>query len=490
MTALLISHGTVLTVDPRDTIIDDGAVLISDERIIDVGPYREVAERHPGVPELDASGMVVMPGLINTHIHLSMTMQRGIADDVYATEWLPAVWAVEEHLQPETVYAGALVGIAEMIASGTTCFNDHYFHMEQVAKAVTETGIRAHLAHAILEQRNAKRGQRELEKGKQFVADWKGKADLITTRMGPHSLYSCSTPLIVQSRKAADELGVGMHMHVAESAFEMKLVGKHKAGETSVQHLDALGILRSDFVLAHGLTINQKDMEILSRRGVGIAHSPQAYAKVGGWPFPTVDKWIKAGINVGMATDGVASNNNLDLFDEMRFATLVRKLYTRDGRVLPATQLIRMATIMAAKVMGIDSEVGSLETGKRADVILIDFRKPHLTPRHNIPGHLIYSASGADVDTVFVNGQMLMKNRQFLTLDLPDVLARGQREFEAMLSRAGWTATSSDPKQGLMGAIRLKMTGQALKVVQTLATGRGEWQAEEEAPTVEPEKEP
>jgi 5-methylthioadenosine/S-adenosylhomocysteine deaminase len=485
MAALLISHGTVLTVDLHDTIIDDGAVLITDERIADVGPYREVAERHPGVPELDAGGMVVMPGLINTHVHLAMTMLRGIADDVYATDWLPAMWTVEERLQPETVYAGALVGIAEMIASGTTCFNDHYFYMDQVAKAVTETGIRAHLAHAILQQRSARRGQQEFEKGRQFAAEWNGKAGgRISTRMGPHSLYSCSTPLIVQARQTANELGIGMHMHVAESAFEMKLVGKHKAGETSVQHLEALGVLRSDFVLAHGLTINQKDMEIVARRGVGIAHSPQAYAKVGGWPFPSVDRWIKAGINVGMATDGVSSNNNLDLFDEMRFATLTRKLYAKDGRVLPASQLIRMATIMAAKVLGVDHEIGSLETGKRADVILIDFRKPHLTPRHNIPGHLVYSASGADVDTVFVNGQMLMRNRQFLMLDLPETLARGQREFEALLNRTGWKATSSDPKQGLMGALRLKMTGQALKVVQTLATGRGEWQAEDEAEAV------
>lgn len=474
MTDLLIAHGTLVTVDAKDTIIEDGALLISGKQIADVGPYSQVVSRHPGVEELDARGKVVMPGLVNTHIHLSMTMTRSIADDIEAVKWLPVIWAVEKHLRPETVYAGAMLGIAEMIASGTTTFNDHYFHMDQVARAVAETGIRAQLAHAILENRDAKKGQRDLAVGKQFAAEWNGKADgRIVTRMGPHALYTCSTPLVIQAREAANELGVGLHMHVAESSFEMRLVSqKHKAGETSVQHLDGLGILGSDFVIAHGLTINGKDIEILVKRGVGVAHCPQAYGKIGGYPFPPVDKWMARGLCVGLGTDGVASNNNLDLFDEMRFASLVRKLFAKDGTALPARQVIRMATMSGAQVLGLDKEIGSLEIGKRADVILLDFRKPHLTPVHNIPGHLVYSASGSDVDTVFVDGQMLMKNRRFLTLDVDETLARAQSEFGALLGRAGWKPTAEEPKSGLAASLQLAFTQQSLKIMQTLIGAR------------------
>jgi 5-methylthioadenosine/S-adenosylhomocysteine deaminase len=481
MSDLLITHGIVLTVDPKDTILEDGAVFSSGGRIVEVGPSDEVAPRHPLVETIDAGGMVVMPGLVNSHTHLSMTMLRSIADDIEATAWLPVIWAIEAHLKPETVYAGALLGIAEMIASGTTCFNDHYFMMDQVARAAVETGVRAQLAEAILENRDAKKGRRELENGARFASEWNGKADgRIVTRIGPHALYTCSTPLIVQARQAADRLGVGMHMHVAESKFEMKLVGrKDKAGETSVQHLDGLGVLKSDFVLAHGLTIDEKDMAILAGHGVGIAHCPQAYAKVGGWPFPPVDKWIKAGISVGLGTDGVASNNNLDLFDEMRFASLVRKLFARDGTVLPARQVIRMATIDGAKVLRAEREIGSLEAGKRADLILVDLRKPHLTPRHNLPGHLVYSAAGADVDTVIVDGRVLMRGRRFLTLDLPEVLQRGQAEFEALLGRAGWTPGAEEPTAGLAATLRLKVVQQSLKVMQVL-TGQRAPAAEDE----------
>lgn len=474
MSDLLITHAMIMTVDLADTILDDGALFIAGGRIADLGPTAEVSARHAGAEVLDASGMVAMPGLINTHIHLSMTMLRSIADDIEASSWLPVIWALEAHLKPETVYAGAALGMAEMIASGTTCFNDHYFMMDEVARATAETGLRAQLAEAILENRNRRKGERDLENGTRFAAEWMGKADgRIVTRMGPHALYTCSTPLIIKAREAANSIGVGMHMHVAESKFEMRLVAKKdKAGETSVQHLDGLGVLGPDFVLAHGLTIDEKDIAILKRLGTGIAHCPQAYAKIGGWPFPPVDQWIKVGLHVGLGTDGVASNNNLDLFDEMRTATLTRKLFAKDGVVLPARQVIRMATRMGAQVLGLEKEIGSLEAGKRADVILIDFRKPHLSPVHNLPGHLVYSACGADVDTVIVDGRVLLRGRRFLTLDINEVLTRAQAEFEALLGRASWHPTLEEPKAGLAAAMKLKLTQQSLRVMQVLTGNR------------------
>ncbi len=288
MTDLLITHGIVLTVDPLDTIIENGAVFISEGRIDEVGQNDEVCARHPGVETLDATGMVIMPGLVNSHVHLSMTMLRSIADDIEASSWLPVIWAIEAHLKPETVYAGAMVGIAEMIASGTTCFNDHYFMMGEVARATVETGMRAHLAEAILENRDARKGQRALETGARFVSDWNGKADgRITTRIGPHALYSCSTGLIVKARETANQLGVGLHMHVAESKFEMSLVSKKdRAGATSVQHLDGLGVLKPDFAMAHGLTIDEKDMAILERTRGGDLPLPPGICQGGRMAFP------------------------------------------------------------------------------------------------------------------------------------------------------------------------------------------------------------
>ncbi|MGD8456251.1 MAG: amidohydrolase [Anaerolineales bacterium] len=478
MSKYMIAHGALMTVDKNDTMIADGAVVIAGDRIEKVGTFQEISSQYPDYEVIDATGMVVMPGFVNTHTHLSMTMTRSIADDIDAFKWLPVIWAVEKNISEESVYAGAMLGIAEMIASGTTCFNDHYFMMGNVAKAVDKTGIRADLAEAILENRNRKKGQEGLRKNKEFTEEWHGRANgRIRARIGPHALYTCSTDLVVQARQLANELGVGMHMHVAESALEMKLVGKKAAGETSVQHLHALDILGPDFVIAHGLTINEKDIEILASIGTGISHCPQAYGKVGGWPFPPVDEWIEAGINVGLGSDGVASNNNMDMIDEMRTATFTRKLFARDGRVLPARQVIRMATQMGADVLGLGDEIGSLEEGKKADIILVDFRKPHLRPYHNIPGHLVYSASGADVDTVIVDGQVLMKNRQFLTLDIDDVLDQADFEFNNLLRKARWEPTIEDPRQSLVASLGLKLTQQSVRVMSILA---GESEPEEE----------
>ncbi len=473
MTDILIKHGVLFTVDEQNRIIPDGALLISRDCILEIGTSSELAAKYPQAEVVDASGMVILPGFVNTHTHLSMTMTRSIADDIEATKWLPVIWAVEKNLTPRAVYAGAMLGIAELIASGTTCFNDHYFYMTEVARAVEQTGMRADLAEGILENHNRKKGQQELERGRQFATDWHGKAQgRIRVRMGPHALYTCSTELVEKAARAAEELGIGLHMHLAESALEMKMVGKKARGETSVQHLDALGILGPQFLAGHALTINEQDIRILSKRGVGVAHCPQAYGKVGGYPFPAVDRWLSAGIHVGLGTDGVASNNNLDLFDEMRFATLARKLFARDGRVLPARQCIRMATIEGARALGLGDRIGSLESGKQADLIFIDFHKPHLYPFHNLPGHLVYSASGADVHSVMVDGRWLMRARQYLTLDLDQVLQEAQSAFEELLRKGGWQATLEEPKASLAAALKLKITQQSLKVMEILVGDR------------------
>ncbi|MCK4516043.1 MAG: amidohydrolase family protein, partial [Spirochaetaceae bacterium] len=229
---------------------------------------------------------------------------------------------------------------------------------------------------------------------------------------------------------------------------------------------------KDDFVIAHGLTINDRDIEILAERGVGVAHCPQAYGKVGGWPWPQVDTWMEKGIAVGFGTDGPASNNDLDMFEELRFGAMVRKLQARDGRVLPARQLIRMATLGGARVLGLASDIGSIETGKKADIILLDFRKPHLRPLHNIPGHLAYCAKAADVETVMVDGRFLYRDGGFLTLDINSVVTEADSEFRALLERAKWTPTLEEPKAGVAASLRLSVTQQSLKIMEVLIGAR------------------
>jgi 5-methylthioadenosine/S-adenosylhomocysteine deaminase len=467
----LITHGTILTIDEKDTIFEDGALAMEQGRIVAVGKTKELIELYPNHSQLDATGMLVMPGLVNTHTHLGATILRGISDDVDGIQWMPLNWSVTKHVSKNDLFLSALLGISEMIASGTTCFNDSYQDIEQTARAVAETGIRGDLAAGLTERNGRKEAQRLLDAAAAFVESWHGKADgRIRTRFGPHALYTCSTDYILQARQYADDLHVGMHMHLAESPLEMKMV-KNKAGATSVQHLHALGVLKSDFLIAHALTINETDMKIIAEVGAGIAHCPQSLGKLGAYPFPCADAWIEAGINVGIGTDGAASNNNLDLFEELRFATLTRKLFAHDGRVLPANQVIRMATIMGARALGLGDQIGSLEVGKKADIILLDVHKPHLAPFHNIPGLLAYSALGSDVDTVIVDGKVLMQKRRFTTLDIDGILKDVQAAFRILLKKAGWEFKLSTPTQSMATALKLKATEKSLKLFESLING-------------------
>ncbi len=465
---ILINHGTILTVDENDTIIEDGSLVIEQGRIVFVGPTKEIQNRFFDYQKIDANGMLVMPGLVNTHTHLGATILRGISDDVDGMEWMPLNWSVTKYLNKDDLYLSALLGISEMIASGTTCFSDAYQQIEQTAKAVKATGIRADLAAGLTEKNGKKEAQRLLDEARAFAVEWNGEAGgRIRARLAPHALYTCSTEYILQARRVADDLGIGMHMHLAESQLEMKTV-KNKAGATSIQHLNAMGILKADFLIAHALTINDDDIRIISKTGAGIAHCPQSLGKLGAYPFPPVDIWMKEGINVGIGTDGMTSNNNFDLFEELRFASLTRKLFAKDGRVLPAKQIVRMATIMGARALGLGDQIGSLEIGKKADIILLDMHKPHLTPFHNLHGLLVYSALGSDVDTVIVDGKVLMQNRKFSTLDVNEIMSQSQVTFKKLLAKAGWTYSLSEPTQNIATALKLKATAKSLRIFQSL----------------------
>jgi len=391
----------------------------------------------------------------------------------------PRIWAVERGLTPDAVYAGARLGCLEMLRGGTTTFADQYFHMDRVAEAVQEAGLRAVLAKGILERGNRKRAEKALQTSADFIRRWNGGADgRITCKVGPHALYTCSTPILLEALRLADTLGVGLHMHLAESPFELKLVRGEKRGDTPVSHASGLGLLRPGTLAAHCVFVNDADIALLRETGTGVAHCPTAMMKAGGWLAP-LPKLLAAGVRVGIGTDGCASNNNLDMLEETRTAVLVHCFKTKDGTAVSTRAAIRLATIGGAAALGLADEIGSLEIGKRADIILIDFHRPHLTPVHNVPGHLVFSAFGSDVHTAIVDGQVVMENGRVLTVNEDEVLDTAQDEFEALLQRSGWTPTVDGPQAGLSTALRVRLMGSAMRVMQVLG-GLKESEPEEE----------
>ncbi|MEW6222634.1 MAG: amidohydrolase family protein [Candidatus Hadarchaeota archaeon] len=432
MADIIIKGGHILTMDPHRRLIKGGAVVISDGKILSVG--EETKEKADTV--IDASGKVVLPGLINCHTHLAMTLLRGVADDMELMPWLKTtIWPLEKHLTAERVYAGALLGCLEMIKSGTTCFADNYFFMDETANAVEKSGIRGDLSHGIIEHGDPKKRESELRIGEQLVKDWHGKAGgRLTTRFGPHAPYTCSPECLTKVKELAKKHKVGIHIHVAESQDETKQITE-KYGKRPVEHLDSIGFLGPEILAAHCVWLNEKEIKVLHARGVKPVHNPVSNMKIGCGVSP-VPEMLKAGIPVALGTDGAASNNSLDMINEMKFAALLNKVHKLDPTVMSAYSVLEMATINGAKALRLEKEIGSIEVGKKADIIIVDLHKPHLTPAHNVVSHLVYSAVGEDVDTTIVDGKILMKGRKVLTLEEENVIEKAQEASDSMVKEA------------------------------------------------------
>jgi 5-methylthioadenosine/S-adenosylhomocysteine deaminase len=385
--------------------------------------------------KINAKGKVAMPGLVNCHTHVPMTLFRGIAEDQPLDTWLKeAIWPLEAKLNSEDVYVGALLGCLEMIKSGTACFADMYFHEDMVAKAVDKSGLRGVLAEGIIEAGNKALGKKMLNEGVNFAKNFHGYANgKVTVMLGPHAAYSCSPELLVKVREKASELNVGLHMHLAESKDMFREL-ERKYGSSEVEFLDKIGFLKEPVLAAHCINLSREDMQILSERGVNVAYVPVANMKLG-LGAPKVKDLTDLGVNVGLGTDGPASNNTLDMFETMKVAALLQKLIYLNSKVLSAYEVLEMATINGAEALGIDEKIGSLEVGKKADVILIDLSKPHLKPLHDIYASIVYSARGGDVDTVIVDGKILMENRQVKTLDEQAIMEKAEDTASDLLSR-------------------------------------------------------
>ncbi|MBA7601096.1 5-methylthioadenosine/S-adenosylhomocysteine deaminase [subsurface metagenome] len=428
---ILIKDGYIITMDAQRRILERGSVAIKGDKITAVG--KDVQERADTV--IDARGKAVLPGLINAHTHLSMTLLRGVADDMPLMEWLETkIWPIEKNLTAQDSYLGALLGCLEMIKSGTTCFADQYFFMQDVARAVEEAGLRAMLSYGIIEMDDPKRRESELRAGEKLVKTCQGAAGgRIQTMFGPHAAYTCSPECLMQVKELAKKYKVGIHTHISETQDEVDKITK-KYGKRPVEHLDSIGFLGPEVLAAHCIWLTEKEIAVIRKQGVKPVHNPVSNMKTASGVAP-VPEMLAAGIPVALGTDGAASNNSLDMFSEMKFAALLSKAHKLDPTALPAQVVLEMATINGAITLGLQDKIGSLEVGKKADIVMVDMKKPHLAPLHNVISHLVYSAVGGDVDTVVVDGKVLMRERGVLTLEEVKVLEETQKVADDLLAR-------------------------------------------------------
>ncbi len=419
---ILVTNGTVLAMDQDHTVVENGAVAISGDRIAGIGPASSFSS-HNVAEVIDARGGIIMPGLVNTHNHAAMTCFRGLADDLELMSWLQDyIFPAEARLTEKKVYHGALLACAEMILSGTTCFADMYLFEDAVARAAKEAGMRAVVGEVLYDFPSPNYGP--IENGFSYTTElidkWQGD-ELITAAVEPHSPYLCSPDLLVEAAAVSEASDVPLIIHVAETRSETETI-RSTYGKTPVAHLGDLGVLSPRLVACHCVDLTEDDILLLRQKNVKVSHNPESNMKLAAGIAP-VPRLLEAGVCVGLGTDGCTSNNNVDMFAEMDMAAKIHKVNCLDPTVMDARSVLRMATIEGARVLGLDGQTGSLETGKKADLILIDTNKPHLTPMYHIESHLVYAAGAGDVAATIINGRLVMKDRHLLTLDAEAVMA-------------------------------------------------------------------
>ncbi len=423
---LLIHGGMVLTVNGDFDIIENGLVGVNGDTIAFVSKRPEGSPLPKAARRLDARGGIVMPGLVNTHSHLPMTLFRGMADDLPLQEWLNSHMFPAEaaHINPETARAGTLLACAEMLLSGTTTCCDGYFHEASVAEAVTEAGMRGVLGCGVIDfpAPGVPDPAENVRHAERFCRDLAGQSPLITPSIFCHSPYTCSRETLTRAKAAAAKLGVLFQIHVAETRSELEQTqAEHQ--KTPVGYLDTLDILGPDTLLVHCVWVNESDMEAISRRGASVSIATESNMKLASGIAP-VPELMAAGIHLGLGTDGAASNNDLDMFREMDMTAKLHKARLLDPTAMNARTTLTLATRGGAGAIGLGEKTGSLEAGKQADIIILDTRRPHLVPLHAPASHVVYAARGSDVRDVMVAGRLLVENRKLLSLPLEEVMAQ------------------------------------------------------------------
>ena len=417
-----------MTMNSESRLIEDGAVAIRSERIVAVGRSTEIDAKYSANRTINAAGKIVMPGLINTHTHVPMCLFRGIADDLVLMEWLQKyIFPAEaKNVNEEFVRWGTKLGCLEMIMGGTTTYVDMYYFEDAISDETSKAGMRGVLGETLIDfpapdNKTWDAGMAYMQK---FVARWKGNT-LITPAIAPHAPYTVSTDHLKQAHEFSVKNGVPLVTHIAEDSAEVKTI-QERYGSSSVAYLDRIGLLDEHTIAAHMVWPTEEDIKTLARRGVGVGHCPQSNMKLAAGVAP-VPAMIKAGVAVGLGTDGAASNNDVDMWEEIDTAAKLHKLNSKDPTALNAREALEMATIRGARAIHQEKEIGSLESGKRADLILVDMTAVHQTPLYNVYSQLVYATKASDVQTVMINGRLVMENRRVLTIDQRAVLAKANQ---------------------------------------------------------------
>lgn len=442
---IIITGGTVVTMDSQG-VLRDGAVVVEDSNIVDVGEGKLLKPKYRGYERIDAKGRVVIPGLVNTHQHAAMSILRGYADDYPLREWLEKwIWPFERHMTGYDMYVGALLTAVESIMSGTTTVNTMYFYRDEYneARAFAEAGIRGVIGHGCLSW-NKDRDAKDLE---DLARLWHDKnAGTIRVSVNPHAPYTVDPEYMKELRPVTAELNrrygsashpITWHMHVAETSDEPKKIEDAfgiRVKKGVVEYLDSLGVLDDDVIAAHCVSLTKRDIELLANKGVKVSHNPVSNLKLASGICP-VPSLTNAGVTVSLGTDSPSSNNGADMFEVMKIAALLHKGVNGDPTLLPAETVLRMATVDGAKALCWDREIGSIHAGKKADLAIIGFDKPHLCPVYNEESHLVYAARAADAETVLINGRIVMEDRQVKTVNVEEVMAKARRVKETLLDR-------------------------------------------------------
>ncbi len=425
---LLIRNATVLTLDPKLTQIKEGAVGIREDRIDFVGKT-EALPPCSAKRTLDASGGLLLPGLVNTHTHLPMSLFRGLADDLPLQTWLnDYIFPAESaHLNPDTVRIGTLLSCCEMLLSGTTTCCDGYFFEDAVAEAVSEARMRGVLAQGVIDTPapGVPDPGKNIAEAEAFLKKWTGRYPALSPSIFCHSLYTCSPETLKSAKAVARAYGALFQIHAAETQSEIDF-SRLTYQTTPVRFLESLGILDSRTLLVHAVWLDEEEIAIIAKTHAAVSHNPESNMKLGSGIAP-VAKLLAAGIPVGLGTDGCASNNDLDLFSEMGSAAKLQKVATLNPGTLDARTVLRMATLEGARTIGMEERIGSIETGKEADLIVLDTRKPRLTPAYDPFSLLVYSACGADVRDVIVAGKVVVQDGRLQSLDLEDLLREAEK---------------------------------------------------------------
>ncbi|HTX80153.1 MAG TPA: amidohydrolase family protein [Longilinea sp.] len=428
----LFVNALVLTMDQALTQYDPGAVAVKGNAIVAVGEEAEIRKQYSAEQTIDCNKKILMPGLVNAHTHVPMTLLRGLADDLRLDVWLMGyMMPVErEFVSPDFVQLGTRLACAEMIRSGITSFADMYYFEENIAKAVAEVGMRAVCSQTVMKfpTPDAKSYEESLEATRKFIMDWKGH-ELVVPSVAPHAPYTCTAEILAASAQLALEFDVPLHIHLSETALEVENM-RHEQGMPVIPYAKKQGLFEAKVLAAHCVHIDEGEMRTMLHAGSGVAHNPSSNLKLASGVAP-VKKMLDTGLNVGIGTDGPASNNDLDMFEEVRLAAFLAKVSTGDPTALPAQQALTMATRLGAKALHIGDITGSLELGKRADLILVDISPLHNSPSfrrdpHAAYAQVVYAGKANDVTDVMVNGKWLMRDRVLLTLDEKELITQSQ----------------------------------------------------------------